>query len=241
MKFYDIHDTQDSSDFDNTRLIILNFFGNVLDEYKIDEVYIAWIVDLVTFSMNHDNVHYHTVAHLAWCVDFCNKNKIDVNKEVGLAFLFHDAIYIPGNKKNEENSANFAIAIMDKFISKQEGIYLYNYISATSEHLKDTLCAWWDDQGVHKQNVNLLMDIDLAGFAADTEDFDEMNKAIIAEFSDLYEPKALYTGRLDFLNQLDKRTSLYRTDAFKPFESKARANLHAEIKKTAYCLALAHG
>ena len=127
-----------------------------------------------------------------------------------LLFGFHDAIYRPGYSKNEEKSNQYMLALLgglgidDTIVSRASDIIL-----DTQLHLHPTV----------PESSELVMDIDMSGFAMGVKNFRIQNECISKEFlpknptDDDMEP--FLKGRLYFLETLAEKDKIYRTPFFK--------------------------
>jgi len=104
------------------------------------------------------------------------------------------------------------------------------YISLTEHHLDDMVAF---DDG------KLIMDLDMNGFSADREIFNQQNKMIELEFTRMDIPgygcseTEFIRGRLKFLNALKSKKSIYRTQFFLDhYEKQAQDNLSYILDKT---------
>jgi predicted metal-dependent HD superfamily phosphohydrolase len=228
--FFNIHDCVNSvplHDFTTNLTDLLRDMG--CDPYYADSISLS-----LYHSMFHDKVYYHTPIHILYMLYFAQENKIELQNYEKLAIFFHDAIYRPGSKMNENSSIAFMEALLKETgISGNVMINAGFIIDATSAHLRE-------DSGVD-QKAWLVMDLDLAGFAAAPKPYNLQNKMIEMEFC---QPKiknygcsleVFLQGRMAFLKALKQRTSIYRTELFKTtlnMEVKAQANLDNQINET---------
>lgn len=170
------------------------------------------VVDLLrrfdVFAAARKDDHFSWMTQVAW-------------HEAELAIWFHDAIYAAGVKGCEDASARLAGAFLDTVgersdVVRREG--LVESIKATAH----------DGRATNGRTVELVLDLDLAGFADPWDVFEARNAQIRAEFSHvLDEPYAW--GRLRFLSGLMSRRTIYSvlTDLEKP----ARANIQRHLNE----------
>ncbi len=183
-------------------------------------------------SMVHDKVYYHTPVHILYALSFAQDNHVPLENWEKLAIFFHDAIYRPGGKNNEGNSAIFMNALLDNTGMDEHDIAMATKaIESTARHL---------DDNIPQEHWN-VMDLDLAGFASNPKPFNLQNQLIEMEFC---QPKKngygctleqFLQGRIAFLTALQNRKSMYHTELFKVelnMEDKAHINLENQIKET---------
>jgi len=139
------------------------------------------------------------------------------------AILFHDVIYnIPAmnGESNEQLSAEeYQTFAMDFGRRDKEIEQVSNMIRATEHHFDGTL---YDDY-----LTNLLLDLDILGFADDWVCFAATQKLVDAEFLAHYPKEVVLQGRKDFLkNIVDNELLQYRViDKNHIFRNKAYENI----------------
>lgn len=139
------------------------------------------------------------------------------------AFVFHDAIYVPGAHDNEARSAEAA----RRRLADVPGLdldFIAALIEKTALHADPRmpgLAALWS------ADERLFVDIDAGILGAPPADYRRYAAAIRAEYD--FVPDELYAGgRRAFLSAMLARPRLFLTDAFSTLESRARRNLEAE-------------
>jgi predicted metal-dependent HD superfamily phosphohydrolase len=161
--------------------------------------------------------HYHNHQHLHECLALWQQTR-DASQqaaEVALALWFHDAIYDPMAKDNEQRSADWT------------GRELAN-AGATAEladRVQGLILATCHTAAVAQGDAQWLVDIDLAILGADAERFDEYERQIRAEYR--WVPGPLYRSkRREVLAAFHARPQLYATaELAERFETQARRNL----------------
>lgn len=168
--------------------------------------------------------HYHNFHHIKNMLLQAknNKNSI-VNYD---AFLFsiwyHDIVYKPTKKDNEQKSAYLALKRLKHLnLDKKQYRIIQSLIVSTNKH-----------QIVLPNNNDnaLLLDIDLSILGSNWVTYQTYIKSIRKEYA-IY-PNFLYKkGRKKVLMLFLERENLYFTDIYKKiYESKARENLLKEIE-----------
>lgn len=166
--------------------------------------------------------HYHTVRHLAdvlACVEELADVATDVHA-VRLAALFHDAVYDPLRRDNEERSAEVATGMLAG-LSVEPGLVaeVARLVTLTAGH----------DPAPDDRDGAVLCDADLAVLARDQRGYETYVRAVRAEYHVLDE-QTWRSGRAGVLRGLLARSDLYRTARYREHhEAAARANLMAEL------------
>lgn len=165
---------------------------------------------------------YHNLVHIGQCLDEFEKEEeqaglAKVPEAVEFAIWFHDIIYNPRSKTNEEDSAKVAkkickeIGVSREFTEKVSELILYTKHQETPP--EDNIDA------------RLIMDVDLAKLGSSPSVFDNYTRKIREEYSHMTEKEfAMMIKRS--VTKLLSRDSIYLTDYFKEkYEKQARRNL----------------
>jgi predicted metal-dependent HD superfamily phosphohydrolase len=139
---------------------------------------------------------------------------------VEIAIWFHDAIYEPGAKDNEQRSAElfqkYAQASGCSDVAFQRRIH--DLIMITTHHEQP---GWKDEQ--------FIVDIDLSSFGLPWDEFEQDGRRIRAECAEMSDD-AYYPGHVKFLQMLQERPTFFFTDFFqKRYEQTARENIERLI------------
>lgn len=166
---------------------------------------------------------YHTLGHIRHCLDEFEivRHLAMRDKEIELAIWFHDAIYKPMAKDNEERSARLA----EQFLSEAE--VPAAVVGSVSKLIGVTKHTTIPDE----PDARLLVDIDLSTLGASEEIFDEYEKNIRFEYKHV--PGLLYKRkRVALLRSFLSRPKIYLTEEFRGrCEAQARQNLARSITK----------
>ncbi len=160
--------------------------------------------------------HHHNLEHIVSMLDelelISTLFVFEDQTAMKLAVWYHDAIYDPKAKNNEEQSALLII--------KSFGVKVSDLILAT----KHTL----DPDDV---NARFLVDLDLAILGKSEKEFDRYEDNIRKEYSHVSE-EDFRLGRAKVLQSFLNRQSIYSTNFFRDkYENTARKNLERSIKK----------
>ncbi|MBN2893070.1 MAG: hypothetical protein JXL97_14470 [Bacteroidales bacterium] len=164
---------------------------------------------------------YHTLTHLNEMFDLLDqvKSQITDYDTVFFAVFYHDIIYNPQAKDNEEQSADLMKNSLSKINFPSEKINnCYDQIIATKSH-SPTL----------SKDTNFLLDADLAILGQTSEKYQNYTQQIRKEYS-FYSNEEYKKGRIKVLNHFLKNESIYKTIFFKEkFEKQARLNIQNEL------------
>jgi len=178
--------------------------------------------DLVT-RYGEPHRAYHTLVHIAQCLqEFESARFLAADPiAVELALWYHDVVYDPRARDNEEQSALQAIAIARHArLGNQIGQAAADFIRAT----------------VHGQlplgtDAQLVADVDLAILGQSEAAFDAYERAVRQEYAWVPDD-AFGAGRRRILEGLLARPVLYGTDWFRTrYETAARRNLARSIRQ----------
>lgn len=169
----------------------------------------------------HPSRHYHTFSHLAEMIfrlQPLRQRGYNLNRFYWAVF-YHDIVYEPGRKDNEERSAAIAtehlvaMGVRDKDLQ-----WCAEAIIATASHQRHT-----------DPSVNYLLDADLAVLGAPAPLYQQYSRQIRQEYSMFPDP-VYYSGRAEVLNRFLNDPCLYKTIYFREqLEQQARINLAAEL------------
>jgi predicted metal-dependent HD superfamily phosphohydrolase len=166
---------------------------------------------------------YHNLEHIAACLRLLEEHKQLASRqtEVEVALWYHDIVYDPKRKDNEEKSAALARDHLLRLGVKSTGFLIdVEHLIMATRHT-----------GIPKTpDCALVADIDLAILAASPRGYDWYARAIRKEYS-FVKRDAFRKGRADVLRSFLKRSSIYTTPTFRHrYEHIARANLEREIE-----------
>ena len=171
--------------------------------------------------------HYHTLAHIVACLDVLGQLAplgLDV-EAIELALWFHDIIYDPFSKDNEEASAKLllgvapSLGIPNSTTEEAVRLILLTRHSAAPE-VGDLTGAY-------------MIDADLSILGESSDFFDSYEAAIRAEYAQV--PDAIFwPRRKEVLLSFLSRDRLYLSEEFhRQYEASARANLRRAVDRIA--------
>ena len=163
--------------------------------------------------------HYHTVEHITGMFEVANSHGIKLTNAQSLAIAFHDAIYIPGYKNNEDAS----IALMRTVVTpkKFSTWFTQDDIDTAASIIRSTI--------QHRplvEEAEVIIDLDLVGLASN---YEVNGRKVRLEFSHLTDEE-YKQGRIMFLRHMLSKIELFYTDPFIPYENVARKNIADELK-----------
>ena len=164
---------------------------------------------------------YHTLDHIKACLRHLDDTRsLATNPaSIELALWFHDAIYKPYSKTNEEDSAVWAKTFLEEQGAPEKLTDdVYSLIMMTQDHI-----------AAEAPDAQLMLDIDLSILGTPESVYNHFEKGVRYEYKRI--PLFLYRKkRKKILQSFIDRPRIYRTDYFyKKFENQARENLGKAI------------
>ena len=198
----------------------INLFGNlgVFDAGRIANYFNEVIAHYTKECRN-----FHNVWHLKKCFDEFDeiKGKIANVNILELSIFFHDVIYIPEAKDNEQQSADYLKHVLRQFYFDETWIKTAQSYILFTKHVENP-----DDQ-----DGKYLVDIDLCVFGYSTEEFAQYEKNIRKEYSDFSKEKYL-TGRIKVVEKFLEKGNIYQADYFRnKYEKQALVNLSGLLEE----------
>jgi predicted metal-dependent HD superfamily phosphohydrolase len=165
---------------------------------------------------------YHTMHHLQYMMNVLSPLWDLIHDPEVLVFsvVYHDVVYDSKRGDNEERSADLALKRLQELIVPQTvSDEVYNFVLATKSHVGKS-----DD-------LEILLDADLAVLGADPLEYDEYAAAVRKEYRHV--PGILYRmGRRGVLKKFLNRPEIYSTKELRDrFEVKARLNIDRELAR----------
>eukprot|EP01102_Stenamoeba_stenopodia_P004932 TRINITY_DN15437_c0_g1_i1.p1 TRINITY_DN15437_c0_g1~~TRINITY_DN15437_c0_g1_i1.p1 ORF type:complete len:265 (-),score=74.90 TRINITY_DN15437_c0_g1_i1:93-887(-) len=192
---------------------------------KIDSAY--WQPTRFYHTMQHINSMLRT--HHTDRNSFAAKNFNNPRTSVliDLAIIFHDIVYDPKAKDNEEKSAAMWRDFVkeSKMVTADEVEKVASWILATKNHTATPPTTKDTDP-----ELALFLDIDLLILSAPLKEYNDYAANVRLEYSHLSD-QDFQKGRLEVLKGFAASSRLFFTDPFHRFyESKAKENIAREIK-----------
>ena len=165
--------------------------------------------------------HYHSLQHLSECLDLLRAHRELAERphELVLALWFHDAVYDPRAKDNEQRSADWARQALGEAGADPAATARIHALILDTAHAVEPAPG----------DPSLLVDIDLAILGAAPERFAEYERQVRAEYA--WVPGFLFRyKRRQLLREFARREPLYRTPALRErLLAQARINLAGAI------------
>ena len=160
---------------------------------------------------------YHNLCHIQDCLrEFDSARSLATDPDAAeMAIWFHDAVYDPKARDNEELSAQLAEYLFEAA----------DLPETFSQKVTRLILATKHDAPPDDKDAALLIDVDLSVLGQPRETFAEYEAAIRQEYA-WADSAEFATGRSNLLKSFLKRPSIYQTDFFRAkYEEMARKNV----------------
>lgn len=167
--------------------------------------------------------HYHTLVHIESVIRelLGVKLRIDNWNTLLFACFYHDIVYDPAKKTNEEESAILAA----------ERMHGLNVTADVIAHCERMIMATQSHQHHPDSDIRYFTDADLAILGADEQAYLAYSEAIRKEYG-MFDDETYRKGRTGALEQYLSRPRIYHTDHFySRYEQKARINMQRETER----------
>jgi predicted metal-dependent HD superfamily phosphohydrolase len=137
---------------------------------------------------------YHTLNHINELIGVLElyKSQITDLSAVILAIIFHDIIYDPTSKVNEEESAKFFCDVLSQHLNEILTTKVVAYIVATKDHKSSDL---------NDNDLNYFLDFDMSILGTKRERYIEYSSQIRQEYSHVDE-RTFTSGRVGFVKSV---------------------------------------
>ena len=168
---------------------------------------------------------YHAWSHIAACLRQFAQQKFDHPRAVLLALLFHDAVYVPGDRDNEVRSAELAERMLRyrSSVPESERRSVSRMILLTADH----------HSAAHQLTPDeaRLIDIDLGILGQAWPVYQDYMRGVRKEYTPAVTTEFQYRiGRRAFLEKLLRQKRIFMTDETAGrLEVRARFNIDREI------------
>lgn len=166
--------------------------------------------------------HYHTIDHVAACLLHLDSvEHVDNRRDLEMALWFHDVIYDPLKKDNEEKSAIFSCDALIALGESEQVIDRVRRLIILTKHPSDP----------KEQHEKLLIDIDLSILGSSEGIYEHYERWIRKEYSQV--PAILFRrGRKKVLRSFLDQPRIYSTEEFnEKYEATARRNLTNALRQ----------
>jgi len=187
----------------------------------VESRHVDWTWAMLCALYAEPHREYHNISHVAACSDLLRTSPSFADTPiVELALFFHDVVYVPGDKRNEELSANLLRSLLP----------VARLSSSSWERACLAIMATQHHETVVDDTVSqLTVDIDLSILGADLPVYDRYAAAIRKEYSSVSDD-AWRVGRSRFLTEMVERPQIFQTAwGRQQFEDRARNNMRQEL------------
>lgn len=178
----------------------------------------------ITKAYREPSRKYHNQWHLTkiWSLYLAMfRDDEQIKQKIFYTTIFHDLVYVPGAKDNEEKSAEIFMKFSDGIFSNPNREEIELVILATKDHTNpnhDSLPEWG----------KIFLDLDLYELASFPEIYRQNSELIRQEFLPFITPEEFEEGRQKFLKLMLDSPKIFRI--FPLRDKYARINLRTEIK-----------
>ncbi|MEI6426391.1 MAG: hypothetical protein WCO66_03495 [Candidatus Absconditabacteria bacterium] len=199
--------------------------SNISDEMTNILLVSKEIEELASIYNASGNI-YHNWSHISSCLAELEANKelAEDYKAIKEAVLFHDIIYIPGKRDNEEESALFAENYLKNRGESEEYCHKVRDLVLITKHNEIPVT----------KDQELIIDIDLSILGQDDQTYQNYTNNVKHEYQKAMPEltdEQFYLGRKNFLKKFLQKDKMYFTKTFSDkYESQARQNLQKEFE-----------
>lgn len=164
---------------------------------------------------------YHTWLHIGACFEAAEHLVTPLSLEIVLALLYHDAVYDPERRDNEERSA--ALLMED---GERAGVD-----AAALKKARAMVLATKHDSVPETDDAGIVVDADLSILAASEAVFDKYEDAIRQEYG-FVDDAPFAVGRAKIMQSFLDRERIFRTRiGYDMWEEAARVNLKRSVER----------
>ena len=197
---------------------------------NIDPVEVQALWQTVNTRYNEAQRAYHTLSHIEQLFAQFKQVKSHLYEPhiIALALYYHDVIYEPKRVDNELKSAEYAVEVLQKYLSAAQCRHIYALIMMTATHQLDELV-----DANKRSDAAYLLDMDLSILGGAWSEYEQYASAVRQEFAQV--PVTDYRiGRTAVLKGLLAHPKLYLTEYyFERLEEQARDNIKRELTSLA--------
>jgi predicted metal-dependent HD superfamily phosphohydrolase len=202
--------------------MIKELFSQVFSHYSSDETLWHSTWHQIDRHYKRKARHYHTLTHLEnLAQELLTVKELFKNWHTAVfAIVYHDIIYNPLRKNNEERSAAYA----------ERKLRLISFPPADVQQCKAIILATKLHTLDEDHEINLFTDADLSILGADPDAYMLYCNQIRKEYS-VYPDFMYKPGRRKVLEHFLKMDRIFKTEPFrKKYETSARNNLSYELE-----------
>lgn len=181
--------------------------------------------DVLVKNYGQPHRFYHTMSHVLACLDVLDQfaPNIAERDSVELALWFHDVIYQPFAKDNEDQSAALLMVT-----GRRVGV-AHSVMQRASDLVM--LTKHVEPPDARDATAGYMIDIDLSILGEDEATFDKYESDVRKEYAEVPDNQ-FWPARAKILQSFLDRPSIYTTSTFRGrYEARARANLLRSIRR----------
>ena len=184
----------------------------------VEPNHLDWTWELLDKLYGEPHRKYHNMWHVQDCLNILEAITDDSPpREAALALLWHDAVYVPGDKRNEELSAGLLRSMAPVLTVDVE--VSCNAILATKNH----------ETSLDNAVARLVIDVDMSILGTFPIEYGLYVRSIRKEYSSVSD-EAWRVGRGGFLTHTLNSNRIFQTEpGYAFFEAKARENMRREL------------
>ncbi|HJQ60410.1 MAG TPA: hypothetical protein VJ890_26125 [Vineibacter sp.] len=175
---------------------------------------------------------YHDQRHVLELLDLARVHAPDLTPAERLAILFHDAVYVPGAPKGQNEALSALLMRASLFALARDGTIAA--VEPSSVDDADAIIAATAHAEPPPPPAARMCDLDLWRLAAPWDDFVRHGEDIRREYRFLHtSDAAFWTARRAFYRGMLEKPAIFATPYFHDrFEAQARANLQRAADAT---------
>ena len=197
---------------------------NLISSFTQKEELIVSSWKLIEQHYTQKNRAYHNLTHIQAMLQEAEQHLTQLEDEEGLqlAIWFHDIIYNPLKKDNEQRSAEVARQLLHQTSLSPERIHrCYQQILLTIKH---------EPLPTSTSDGQFLIDFDLEVLSRDWEAYQLYSQQIRKEYW-MYPGPLFRKGRKQAMERFLQRPAIYQTPFYRAKEAQARANIQREMEE----------
>ena len=172
-------------------------------------------IECLTRQYTQSHRYYHTLEHITYMFEIARQYEIALSRAQIHAIWWHDAVYDPTSKTNEEDSWRMA-QLYHNHLQDVDWLSIVGMIMDTKTHSPRT------------EESKIVCDLDMF-ILADVDEYDKYRRLVRQEYS-MYSDEEYRQGRIRFLEGLLSK-QIFHSDIFKTYhESVAKVNIKDEIR-----------
>lgn len=180
---------------------------------------------VIRHHYNEPHRYYHTLTHLYHIFTLYDEIVTWVEDHVciGLAIFFHDVIYDPLSKTNEEDSVTLFNTVLADHLDESLREKVGRFILASKAHS-------WEESS--ENDLKIFLDLDMSILGSDQSEYQQYSAAIRKEYS-VFSDEVYREGRAKVLRSfLSAGQPVFATLALRErWEMKARENIEQECQQ----------